>query len=138
MFLALYSRAGETGMKCLGGVWPRVCSFDNLYLAWCKFLDTVIRPEYTFLWIPVFIGTGWASAKFPSTKSSSQKLAEKPESPFWYSVDKFLPLFQLNEAHKRVKWKSRWARNYFYAHQVAGLILIAFLATALANLATYE
>lgn len=66
----------------------------------------------------------------------SQKYREKVgHIGFWFSLDYFLPVIRLWDAHfEKVDLSSGFARIYFYCHQILGYALVFFLIAALSGI----
>ena len=87
------------------------------------------RVWHALLWIGALITLGWIVAR--SSKAKTPRSDER--LGFWYSVDRLLPIVELNKRHYEVDLPPR-SRVYFYFHTVMGYVLATFLLAGLSGL----
>jgi hypothetical protein len=103
--------------------------------AWSFFLEKFVgygrSPERAIFWSVVIIGIGCVMFRPHRMEPQKSEYAERKYSPFWYSVDVYLPIIKLHDAEI---WKPRedcvlthvWRR----IHTVLGWALIPIAIAA--------
>jgi hypothetical protein len=86
------------------------------------------RVWLAMLWLTMFLIAGTV-AYGGTTEGAEQPLKERMA----FSLDLLLPIIKLREKHYSADLNG-WARYYFYAHQLIGLVLVTLLAGALSGL----
>jgi hypothetical protein len=94
------------------------------------------RPFLAFAWSAVCVAAGWFVFRRRSDMEPSKpEYADRPYSPFWYSLDVFLPFVDLQAAGFWAPRRDRrFARTYVAIHTLLGWILIPIGLAAISGL----
>ena len=110
---------------------------------WNWFLDRTVgygrRPEKALIYGLVFILIGWrVFGQSSMVAKDAKKSAESPAysySPFWFSLDLFLPLIDLWDSDVWVPRQDRkWVWLYMRVHRILGWILVPIALAAFSGI----
>lgn len=94
------------------------------------------RPWLAFVWGAIFIALGWlVFRRRKDMEAQKPEYENRPYSPFWYSLDVFLPFVDLQAAGVWMPRRNRrFARTYVAIHTLLGWILIPIGLAAVSGL----
>jgi hypothetical protein len=108
--------------------------------AWSYFEDKVIKygrqPARSLYWAVGFLLVGllvfW---RRDTVEAVDPRDEHRRYNPFWFSVDAFAPVIDLEEAKRwTVRQDRRWASLYFKLHRLAGWVVVPFALAALSGI----
>lgn len=102
---------------------------------WSLFLDKFVgygrSPLRALFWSSLIVAYGVSVFRPERMEQRSKEIKTGPFSPFWYSMDMFLPLIKLHDAEHWVpKAEARYARFWGRIHTVLGWALIPIAVAA--------
>lgn len=99
------------------------------------------HPSLALVWMGAFVVFGYlvfrgCDADGNPKKMEQQKSGEAPRvwNAFWYSLDLFVPMIDLQSANFWMPKKESLARHYMLLHRIAGWLLIPIVVAALTGI----
>ena len=99
---------------------------------WLAIQKRLIGYGYRVHWAAAWVALVWLLGIVVLALSGENKRNNIPWG-FSYSLDMLLPVIKLRDKHYDIDLDG-WARYYFYAHKLAGYVLVGFLIAGLSGL----
>lgn len=131
----------ETSQTCSDG-WRYVIDCGYLVLSWAL-VGYGYRMYLPIVYLLLFVIFGAIALRHPYTKTYPDDFVGPPAPlplgrrllyGLGFSLDMFLPLIRLDEAHYENTSIHGWRRGYLYAHKCIGWLLSAYVVAAVTGL----